>query len=183
MIASYSWLEFDDRVRLFHKSIYLVIYSLLLNATNLTSIVSYLHNKCEADKYVCVMKSKHRGWTLVITLSLIDVLILFFSRPHAWSSFGNLFFVHLLSAWNIFYGDIMIKPFKKQLARLACYTNHPGGYSRTVTEHIFIVTQIQGNLILKIVIFCVRWENMPLSTHSLHGSKRAFSIKDGVWPV
>ena len=77
------------------------------------------------------MKSKHRGWTLVITLSLIDVLILFFSRPHAWSSFGNLFFVHLLSAWNIFYGDIMIKPFKKQLARLACYTNHPGGYSRT----------------------------------------------------
>ena len=99
------------------------------------------------------MKSKHRGWTLVITLSLIDVLILFFSRPHAWSSFGNLFFVHLLSAWNIFYGDIMIKPFKKQLARIVCYTNHPGGYSRTVTEHIFIVTQIQGNLILKIVIF------------------------------
>ena len=129
------------------------------------------------------MKSKHRGWTLVITLSLIDVLILFFSRPHAWSSFGNLFFVHLLSTWNIFYGDIMIKPFKKQLARLACYTNHPGGYSRTVTEHIFIVTQIQGNLILKIVIFCVRWENMPLFTHSLHGSKRAYSIKDGVWPV
>ena len=100
------------------------------------------------------------------------------------SSFENLFFVRLPNALDIdFYGDIMIKPFKKQLARLACYTNHPGGYSRTVTEHIFIVTQIQGNLILKIVIFCVRWENMPLFTHSLHGSKRAYSIKDGVWPV
>ena len=29
-----------------------------------------------------VMIYKHRGCTLVITLSLIDVLILFFSRPH-----------------------------------------------------------------------------------------------------
>ena len=55
-----------------------------------------------------------------------------------------------------FYGDIMIEPFKKQLAilaRLACHTNHPSGYCRLVTEHIFIVTKIQGNLILKIVIF------------------------------
>ena len=52
-----------------------------------------------------------------------------------------------------FYGDIMIEPFKKQLAILACHTNHPSGYCRLVTEHIFIVTKIQGNLILKIVIF------------------------------
>ena len=29
-----------------------------------------------------IMKYQHHSWTLAITLSLIDVLILFFSRPH-----------------------------------------------------------------------------------------------------
>jgi len=45
------------------------------------------------------------------------------------SSFENLFFVRLPNALDIdFYGDIMIKPFKKQLAGLACFTNHLGRY-------------------------------------------------------
>ena len=105
----------------------------------------------------------------------------YFFHGHMHEAHSEICFSCTLYTLGIhFYGDIMIESFKKQLAilaRLACYTNHPSGYCRLVTEHIFIVTKIQGNLILKIVIFCVWWENMTLFTHSLHGSKRAYSIK------
>ena len=87
----------------------------------------------------------------------------YFFHGHMHEAHSEICFSCTLDMLGIhFYGDIMIEPFKKQLAILACHTNHPSGYCRLVTEHIFIVTKIQGNSILKIVIFCASWENIIL---------------------